>query len=576
MISILCASVTAIFAALYDLVCFLFLSQTHAFSVFRTETWVAEWSSIAAVSFLICVVWQLSEKCERARFWLQVAPVWLGLALVYHLEFRVHTYTTAFFLVISGLLLALPFLKLRRFQLPLHGLGLLTLVLLNSWDQIFFRFAGLHIAGFHWCLSFLIICELTWFVRLALKKRLPQTHSLRVVSLVLSVVCCAGLCLVNVSPLTRAAVLLNLNCGQVAGLLFSKSVLGRSNPSVLPLHDSPLNIESYIQKVPVNSASAQVQNAWIIIVDTLKAEELCKSSVIPERYRSRFSCVENVTSVSSGTAFAIPSLLLGRHSFEAYAEATDWFQAFPQKKRALPGKPFPTAQEINSAIAEEFQGVRKNERNLFYTHYLDVHLPGWFPPSFFAVGHEWYQAQYQASLEKMQQGLLELFQWFDSENIWENTAVVVTSDHGEDMYEKGYYSHAYTLSQNVLKVPVFIAIPGKSAEQVKGPRLSLDIAPTLSNLLGISRSDFEGRSLFEPTDPARCFFSTSVLSKKVAVTRGSRKLVFDFERQTLELYDLSDRAELENLVEAEPEVAEEMATAIAAFAQAYRFTAQTR
>jgi arylsulfatase A-like enzyme len=69
----------------------------------------------------------------------------------------------------------------------------------------------------------------------------------------------------------------------------------------------------------------------------------------------------------------------------------------------------------------------------------------------------------------------------------EEWILVVTADHGEEFFEHGGTSHAYTLWNELLHVPLIVVAPGlvPAGLVVKEPVQSLDLYPTLLELLGI-------------------------------------------------------------------------------------------
>ena len=160
----------------------------------------------------------------------------------------------------------------------------------------------------------------------------------------------------------------------------------------------------------------------------------------------------------------------------------------------------------------------------------------------------------------------------------ENTAVVITADHGES-FGHGYGAHAGpALYDELIHVPLLIKLPlqhqgAHSAVTVQ----QVDIAPTLAALVGIAKpSSWEGRSLLGAwrgpnPDPEEIpvysmnfeenRFASQLTTGSVAVIDGGWKLVHFLGnlRYALmpelhdELYDLrTDPSELENLAAANP------------------------
>jgi arylsulfatase A-like enzyme len=95
-----------------------------------------------------------------------------------------------------------------------------------------------------------------------------------------------------------------------------------------------------------------------------------------------------------------------------------------------------------------------------------------------------------AQVGRLLQGLSEL-------GLAENTVVVITSDHGESLGDRGRAGHVFLTDDNLL-VPLIIAAPGGiGAGRVVADQVRLiDVLPTVLDLLGAEPDDeLDGRSL---------------------------------------------------------------------------------
>jgi arylsulfatase A-like enzyme len=83
-----------------------------------------------------------------------------------------------------------------------------------------------------------------------------------------------------------------------------------------------------------------------------------------------------------------------------------------------------------------------------------------------------------------------------------NTIVIVTSDHGEEFGEQGFYSHGYNLYREALHVPLIIAGPGvpKDARISHLVRIR-DLFSTVLDLAGGGKTPFSRDSLARFWDP---------------------------------------------------------------------------
>jgi len=110
----------------------------------------------------------------------------------------------------------------------------------------------------------------------------------------------------------------------------------------------------------------------------------------------------------------------------------------------------------------------------------------------------------------------------DELGLLETTLVVVTSDHGESLGEKGLFKHAY-LYENNLMVPLIMFLPGGQHggsvihEQVG----SVDIFPTILEVLGIEvPAEVDGRSLLPLIRGEDDLYSSGVWSYAGYENRG--------------------------------------------------------
>jgi len=147
--------------------------------------------------------------------------------------------------------------------------------------------------------------------------------------------------------------------------------------------------------------------------------------------------------------------------------------------------------------------------------------------------------------------------------LYDNSIIVVTSDHGEEFMERGWIGHTTTLYQELIRVPLIMRIPGHRPSVTKRPVGLINLVPTLCKCLGFEIPEgLEGRPLiFEPGDSGtgEAIFSETfnsqtqrpVPKKPIAfrsVLMGSRKLIYDQINDSKQIFDLSaDPSEKNNL-----------------------------
>lgn len=174
-----------------------------------------------------------------------------------------------------------------------------------------------------------------------------------------------------------------------------------------------------------------------------------------------------------------------------------------------------------------------------------------------------------------------------SENLYENSVLIVSSDHGES-FRKGYVGHTSldrkdkpkdmsfrnNLYQQFIRIPLLIHMPEQqNSKRIKGNAEHVDLAPTILDLLNINIPGWmEGESLKgamydnQITEKPKYSMSFSELSVKeptpkraIAVIKGDYKYIFETKTGAGELYNIKkDPYENKNLVDSEQGIAEEL------------------
>ena len=89
----------------------------------------------------------------------------------------------------------------------------------------------------------------------------------------------------------------------------------------------------------------------------------------------------------------------------------------------------------------------------------------------------------------------------EEQGLLDNTIVVVTGDHGEEFMENGRWGHNSTFSQEQIRVPLLIHVPGKAPSVTNVMTSHHDLPATILSLLGVelgSQTYSFGSDLFSP------------------------------------------------------------------------------
>lgn len=237
--------------------------------------------------------------------------------------------------------------------------------------------------------------------------------------------------------------------------------------------------------------------------------------------------------------------------------------------------------DASLAMIESMQG----QPFFIWTHYFDPHLP-FTPPAPYDTRYDpGYTGPVDGSLptiHRIQGGALPLdpagpdtahldalyrgeISYVDEQigrivdrltslGIAERTAMVVVGDHGESFGEHGTWFHPTSLYNQEIRVPMIMVLPGLPATRIATAVSTLDIAPTILELLGIDPPPtFAGQSILpllggRSTGADRIVFSQSPDDRLYAAIGNEWKLILRSQDGTHELFHLpTDPAEFRNL-----------------------------
>jgi arylsulfatase A-like enzyme len=247
-----------------------------------------------------------------------------------------------------------------------------------------------------------------------------------------------------------------------------------------------------------------------------------------------------------------------------------------------------TAQRTCKITTEKaIDWLRNHAEKPFFAwiHFFDVHDPILLPPDeylkrFYPASRDKpdiLRSVYDAEIAFMDDQINLIQKELENLNIKENTIVAILSDHGEGLGDHDWWGHSI-LYQEQIRLVFLLSVPGKKQGILVPSQVrSIDLVPTLIELLGLdipTETGFDGKSLLEvidnPDAPARIAYSESINDLTAyydsqmqneslyAISDGQWKLILHREKSKdkgIELYDLqSDPRELTDLSKKHPEI----------------------
>ncbi|MFW6278945.1 MAG: sulfatase [Bacillota bacterium] len=107
---------------------------------------------------------------------------------------------------------------------------------------------------------------------------------------------------------------------------------------------------------------------------------------------------------------------------------------------------------------------------------------------------------YDTGIKYTDQHLGEIFSLLEKQGIMEETAIIISSDHGENMGELGIYGEHGTSDYYTHRIPMIIKWPGQKKNFVDdGLHYNIDLLPTLAEMLGAEKKDIWDGESYAPT-----------------------------------------------------------------------------
>ena len=354
----------------------------------------------------------------------------------------------------------------------------------------------------------------------------------------------------------------------------------------------------------VPSSVPQDLNIVLVTIDTVRADHIGAygysrdTSPTFDRIASEGTLFENAWAHAPSTRYSVPSILTGRypgrvawdnsvwwpglkpenetlaehlkklgyttgallnyHYFDRKRGMNQGFDSYDNRNARLHTGRDPAStrgsssrQQADAAIA--FIEQNATRRFFLWVHFYDPHYQYEIHPGTIRFGED-PQARYDHEIRFTDEQVGRVVGALEARGLYDRTAIVITSDHGEGFGERGIDFHGYHLYAPQTKVPLAVRVPGLPAGNVVETTVGhVDLLPTLVNLAGgTATAQMDGQSLVAELGGApkrdRAVFQQVEYegpTDKRAAVDGKWHLIYNMRpSNTFELYDLhSDPAE---------------------------------
>lgn len=283
--------------------------------------------------------------------------------------------------------------------------------------------------------------------------------------------------------------------------------------------------------------------------------------LVPFGYRSAvFSC-QNEHWGNMISFLRTDRLQLLRHS-------PDW----PEAPRRGSGAETKVFEEVPVRAFFDWLDLEPGRPFAVYLNFQATHFPYVVPPEFPAL-YEPREIDFPASflhyprekipvMENRFHNALHYVDWaigrlvdgLRRRGLWDSTALLLVSDHGEAFYEHGLPTHGTTLYEEQVRTAMLLRLPGLPGRVIAEPVSVLDGVPTLFRLLGLRRhGNFQGRDdVLEPGylgGQRPILLTIQGMTHEDGVLLGRFKLIRNWDRGDSALFDLElDPGESRNWV----------------------------
>ena len=359
---------------------------------------------------------------------------------------------------------------------------------------------------------------------------------------------------------------------------------------------------------PANIGAAQRYNVVYFFIDTVRADHLStygySRPTTPnlDKLASRSAVFENAFTPSPRTSEAVQKFMQSSY-WDAHLEA--WTQVLARngyKTMLFPGRRSwerykewmpvvrkaqgrPLKENIDVAI-ETLSQTPSDSPFCAYIYIPDPHQP-YVRHDDFAYGDS-VTDLYDGELSYTDYHVGRFLDWMEQAGRLADTLVVLMSDHGESLGERGVSLHSTQLYSEQTRVPLIIHMPNQPARRIPDYVTTVDLGSTILHAVGLNYPNERAGVSLLPLIRGEAFEHPPVYGeqtsqeispfvrldqqihpegkKYMVVTQDGFKLIYNRDAYSFELFDLkADPAELRNQYDRLPDKAQSMRRLIGRF-----------
>lgn len=222
------------------------------------------------------------------------------------------------------------------------------------------------------------------------------------------------------------------------------------------------------------------------------------------------------------------------------------------------------AKYINHYFFKSFPKIKKPF--FIWLHYLDVHSPYILPEIInnplaklnplairdgtIHLAHsqkEEIKKLYSIEVEYVDKKIGEIINLLKKENLYDNSIIIITADHGEEFWDHGNIYHGHSLYDEILRIPLIIKFPkGYMKNHRSSVKVNLlDIAPTILAYLNIAPPyKYQGINLLDAIKNPNKYTDRIIFAENTLYYHEMKAVIYKDYKLILS----DEKAELYNLV----------------------------
>ncbi len=172
-------------------------------------------------------------------------------------------------------------------------------------------------------------------------------------------------------------------------------------------------------------------------------------------------------------------------------------EGFDQGFDKFETKSYIGAEKIYENLLKWKSKIKNSGKYFLYIHFMDPHAPYHGRAPLYQKKEKFeddIKSRYDSEIYFADKYIEKLYKEFG----WDkNTLLIITSDHGEGLWDHGWMDHGHSLYYEEVHVPLIVHYPEvKKRKNIYTPVSTIDILPTIRDILGYSESKKEeGKSL---------------------------------------------------------------------------------